>query len=275
VNERAIKFEEHYADGHYDRAPRLAAELVALKVDLVFADGGTPAVVAAMKATRSIPIVFSTVGDPLAQKIVRSLAHPGGNVTCLSMMSGETFAKKMALLKEAVPGITRVAFLVNSANPAGAYFLPIGRAAGQSLGIQLEPFDVRDFEDLDQAFEKMSRTGMQAVMVLNDIALNSKLKQLGTLALMHRLPMTAGEDEMGVLLTCNPGRSRVVSPSGGAGGQDPERSEPRRLAGRAADEIPLRHQPQDCQGARPHDPAIAAAAGERGDSVTVRRIHID
>jgi putative ABC transport system substrate-binding protein len=74
ANERAIKFEERYADGHYDRLPPLAAELVALKVDLVVADGGTPAVLAAMKATRDIPIVFSTVGDPVTQKIVRSLA---------------------------------------------------------------------------------------------------------------------------------------------------------------------------------------------------------
>jgi putative ABC transport system substrate-binding protein len=203
VNERAIEFEERYADGHYDRLPPLAAELVALKVDLLFADGGTPAVLAAMKATRDIPIVFSTVGDPVTQKIVRSLAHPGGNVTGFSMMSGETFAKKMALLKEAVPGIERVAYLLNSANPAGAYFLPIGRAAGQSLGIQLEPFDARDFEDFDRAFEKMSRAGVQAVMVMNDIELNANLKQLGRLALMHRLPMTAGEDGMGVLLTYN------------------------------------------------------------------------
>jgi putative tryptophan/tyrosine transport system substrate-binding protein len=203
VNERAIKFEERYVDGHYERAPRLAAELVGLKVDLIFADGGTPVVEAAMKATREIPIVFSSVGDPVTQKLVKSLAHPGGNVTGFSIMSGETFTRKMALLKEAVPGIKRVAYLLNSANSAGAYFLPVGRTASQSLGIQLEPFDIRDFEDLDKAFEKMSRAGVQAIMVMNDTALNSKLKQIGMLALTHRLPMTAGEDENGVLLTYN------------------------------------------------------------------------
>jgi putative tryptophan/tyrosine transport system substrate-binding protein len=204
VNERAIKFEERYVEGHYERAPRLAAELVALKVDLIFADGGTPVVEAAMKATREIPIVFSGVGDPVTQKIVQSLAHPGGNVTGFSMMSGETFTRRMALLKEAVPAIKRVAYLVNSANPATAYFLPIGRGAGQSLGIQLEPFDIRDFDDFDKAFERMSRAGAQAVMVQVDLAFNGNLKQLGMLALMHRLPMTAGDDEMGVLLTYNP-----------------------------------------------------------------------
>src|SRR5690348_12587075 len=76
VNERAITFEERYADGHYERLPQLAADLVALKVDVIFAAGGTPAAEAAIKATREIPIVFSNVGDPVAQKMVQSLGHP-------------------------------------------------------------------------------------------------------------------------------------------------------------------------------------------------------
>ena len=133
VNERAISFEERYADGRYETLPRLAVELVGRNVDLIFADGGTPVVEAAMKATREIPIVFSTVGDPVRQKIVQSLAHPGGNVTGLSRMSAETAVKGLELLKEALPGVKRIAYLINSANPATAYFLPITQTASQSL----------------------------------------------------------------------------------------------------------------------------------------------
>lgn len=200
VKERAIIFEERYADGRYERLPQLAAGLVALKVDVIFANGGTPAVQAAMKATREIPIVFSSVGDPVAQRIVKSLAHPGGNVTGFSLMATDLILKRAALLNEAVPGLKHVAFLVNGANPSTAYFVPILQAASQSLGIQLEIFDILDFEDFEKAFEKMSRAGVQAVRVQDDNKLQVNTKQLGMLALKHRLPMTAVDDEVGVLL---------------------------------------------------------------------------
>ena len=203
VNERAIVFEERYADGHLERLPQLAAELVALKVDLILAEGGTPGVRAAMKATRQVPIVFSSVGDPVGQQMVQSLAHPGGNVTGFSIMSAELSIKKTTLLIEAVPGIKRIAFLVNSANPATAYFVPIIRAAIQSLGIQLAVFDIREFETVEKAFERMSRAGVQAVRLQDDYAFSANLKQIGMLALKYRLPMMAGDDEMGVLLTYN------------------------------------------------------------------------
>ncbi len=203
VNERAILFEERYADGHYEKLPQLAAEIVALKVDLILADGGTPAVQAAMKATRQIPIVFSSVGDPVGQKIVQSLAHPRGNVTGFSMMSAETSIKKTTLLNEAVPGIKRIAYVVNGANAGTAALRPIIQAAIQSLGIQVEVFDIRDFENVEKAFEQISRADVQAVRLHDDYTLNENLKKIGMLALKYRLPMTAGEDEMGVLLTYN------------------------------------------------------------------------
>jgi putative ABC transport system substrate-binding protein len=109
-----------------------------------------------MKATREIPIVFAIVGDPVGQKIVQSLVHPGGNVTGFSTLAAEMGIKRTGLLKEALPGIRRVAYLVNGANPATAHFVPILQAASQSLGIQLESFDIRDSEDFEKAFEKMS-----------------------------------------------------------------------------------------------------------------------
>ena len=197
VNERAITFEERYADGRYERLPQLAAELVALKVDVIFATGGTPAVAAAMKATRGIPIVFSSVGDPVRQKMVQSLAHPGGNVTGSSIMSAEMSVKKLTLLNEVLPGIKRVAWLINRANAATPYFVPAAQATGQSLGIQLETFDIRDSEDVEKTFEKMSRAGMQALIIFDEAGLSANLKQFGVLALKYRLPMLTGDDEPG------------------------------------------------------------------------------
>jgi putative tryptophan/tyrosine transport system substrate-binding protein len=199
VNEIAITLHERYADGRYERLPQLAAELVALKVDLIFAAGGTPAIEAAMKATRSIPIVFPTVGDPVAQKIVQSLAHPGGNVTGLSNMGPETSAKQLELFRDAVPGVKRVGLLVNGTNAATPYLIRLSQTAGQSLGIQVETFDVRDSEDTT-TFEKISRAGVQALIIFDDYALNQKVEQFGGLALKYRLPMMATGDTTGVLL---------------------------------------------------------------------------
>jgi len=200
VNERALRFEERHADGRYERLPQLAAELVALKVDVIFT-GGTPAVEAAMKATRDIPIVFSSIADPVRQKMVQSLAHPGGNATGFSLMSSEQVIKKLALLKEAVPGIKRVAYFFNGANPATVYFVPAAKAAGESLGIEVDIFDIRVSDDIDKAFEKMPRADVQALSVQPDYTLTLYLKQIGELALEHKLPLMASEDEIGVLLT--------------------------------------------------------------------------
>ena len=203
ANERAITFEERWADGHYERLPALAAELVALKVDVIFT-AGTPGVQAAMKATRVIPIVFSSAGDPVGQKMVQSLAHPGGNVTGFSRMDAERTAWGPTVLKEAVPGIKRVAFFWNGANPATAHFLPIALAAFQSVGIQLENFDIRGSEDVEKTFEKISRADVQFLRVQADDELMLHLKQIGELALKHRIPLQASDVGPGVLLASHP-----------------------------------------------------------------------
>lgn len=118
-----------------------------------------------------------------------------------SIMAAELSIKKTTLLMEAVPGIKRMGFLVNSANPATAYFVPLIQAAIRSAGIQLEVFDIREFETVEKAFERMSRAGVQAVRLQDDYAFSSNLKQIGLLALRYRLPLMAGDDELGVLLT--------------------------------------------------------------------------
>ena len=151
-----IVYYERWADGHYERLSALAAELVALKVDVIVTAGGNPVAAAAMKATPTIPIVFGPVGDPVGQKIVQSLAHPGGNVTGVTTMSTELYPKRLALVNQAVPGAKRVAFLVNGENPLSLEITRLSQAAGQTLGIQVETFDVRDVRDFENAFEGAS-----------------------------------------------------------------------------------------------------------------------
>jgi putative tryptophan/tyrosine transport system substrate-binding protein len=201
VNKRAIQFDERWADDHYERLPRLAAELVASKVDLIFVTGGTPAVEAAMKATREIPIVFSATGDPVAQQLVQSMAHPGGNATGLALMSSELYGKRLALLLEAMPGLKHVALLINGANSFSAEAVRASQSASRSLSIQLDTFDARDPEDLEKTFERLVRAGVQAVIIGADPMLSANIKQLGGLALRHHLALTANIDDVGVLIS--------------------------------------------------------------------------
>ena len=214
VNKRAITFEERWADGHYERLPALAAELVALKVEVI-CTAGTPGVQAAMKATRVIPIVFSSAGDPVGQKMVQSLAHPGGNVTGFSRLDAERTTRGPTVLKEAVPGIKRVAFFWNGANPATAHFLPIAQAAYQSIGIQLENFDIRSSEDVEKTFEKISRADVQFLILQADDMLVLHLKQIGELALKHRIPLLASEAGPGVLLVSRPEHLAMIRGAAG------------------------------------------------------------
>jgi len=111
VDGRNVVIEYRSAEGKLERYPALAAELVALKVDVIFAGGGTRSVLAAMQATRTVPIVFAGVGDPVTSGLVSSLARPGGNVTGLSVLGPELVGKSLEQLKQAVPGVSRVAFL--------------------------------------------------------------------------------------------------------------------------------------------------------------------
>lgn len=199
---RAV-FDERWGGGDYERMTALAAELVALRVDVILAAGGTPSAAAAMKATRSIPIVFAVVGDPVGQKIVQSLAHPGGNITGLTNMGTELYPKRLALLTQAIPGVKRVALVVHGENPFSPEAVRISQSAGQTLGIQVEAFYVRDQGDFEKTFESVSRSGAQAVVAGSDNLLVSGAKELGGLALKHRLPLVAAHYGEGVLVAYN------------------------------------------------------------------------
>ena len=187
VEGQSVVIEYRWAEGHYDRYPAFVAEAVSRKVDVIVTEG-TPAAIAAREGTRTIPIVTATIGDPIAVGVVSSVAHPGGNVTGLTSMSPEIDAKRLELLKELVPSVSRVAVLWNPGNPNTKFRLPNLQAAAKSLRLKLELVGVRDGEQLDKAFGAIMAARSQALMVPSDLALLSRREQIIDLAGKRRLP---------------------------------------------------------------------------------------
>src|SRR5437773_4557411 len=160
VEGRNLIIEYRSADGRAERFPELASELVRLKVDLLVTRG-TPAARAAKNATETIPVVMATMGDPRA--IVASFARPGGNITGVTTFSTELQAKRIELLKELVPNLSRVALLHNMGNPAAPPEWEETETAARSLGRQADLLDVRNQGDLSRAFERAVRQRVDAL----------------------------------------------------------------------------------------------------------------
>src|SRR5215470_6524292 len=158
-----IDIEYRYAEGKFNRLPDLAAELVGLKVDVIVA-APTPSVLAAKKASATTPIVFASVVDPVASGLVVSLARPGGNITGLTVLGPELSGKRLELLKEVLPNVTRVGALWNSANPAQELVWKEMQAAAQALGLQLQSLEVRSSNEFDSAFGAALRERAQALI---------------------------------------------------------------------------------------------------------------
>src|SRR4029453_812786 len=191
VEGQNIVIDYRSAEGRYDRLPDLAAELVRLKVDVIVASPSPPAA-AAKNATGKIPIVMIGAGaDPVEQGLIASLARPGGNVTGLSYSVGqEIFGKQLALLKEAVPKIRRVAVLWNPAAPPLARAIEEVKVAARSLGLQLQFLEARSPNEFDGAFAAMAREHAGALLVLTDAMFSVHRGRLADLAARSRLPAT-------------------------------------------------------------------------------------
>lgn len=189
VEGRNIVFTYRWSEGKADRFPALAAELVNLNLDIIVASG-PPAAVAAKAATTTIPIVFTLVGDPVGLGLVASLPRPGGNVTGLSSLvdSGPFTQKQLELLKEMVPGVTRVAVLRNPGNPMEARGLPHTMAAAEKLGLVIQVVEARTPEDIDRAFEAARQGRAGAIQVHGDPMLGLHRTRIVALASTHRLP---------------------------------------------------------------------------------------
>jgi ABC-type uncharacterized transport system substrate-binding protein len=182
-----LVIEYRSAGGRDERFPDLAAELVQLKVDLMLTRG-TPAALAAKRATQTIPVVITGVGDPVAQGIIASLAHPGGNITGLSATVTEIYPKRVELLKELVPRAARIAALFNMGNPAIPLQWKEVETAARSLGIQPQLLDVRKLEDLRPAFETAVRQHADALVVGLETLTLANAPLIVDLAAKHRLP---------------------------------------------------------------------------------------
>ena len=192
VEGKNILIEYRYAEGKLDRLPELAKELVGVKVDLIVTTS-TQSVLAAKNATRTIPIVFAAVQDPVASGIVNSLARPGGNATGSSILGPDLGGKRLELLKEVVPKITQVAFL------SGLIATPVTvketQAAAQALGLQFQSLEVGDSKDFDRAFEAITKNPAQALLTNPGAIINSHQARIIQFAAKNRLPaMHAGPE---------------------------------------------------------------------------------
>ena len=187
VEGKNIAIEKRAAEGKPGRLADLAAELVRLKVEVIFALS-PPAIRAAKNATRTIPIVFAGAANPVASGFVASLARPGGNLTGLTLLGPELSGKRLELLTETAPGVSRVGVIWNPANPAAEPMLKETEAAARTLGVRLQPLGVRDPAQLDSAFAAMTRERAGAFSVLPDPILHSQRTRIAELAAKSRLP---------------------------------------------------------------------------------------
>jgi putative tryptophan/tyrosine transport system substrate-binding protein len=170
--------------------PGLVSELVDLRVELLVADG-TQAALAAKRATRTIPIVVPTSGDLVRAGLVASLAHPGGNLTGLTVMSTGLVGKRLALLKEMAPRIHRVAVLVNPDNPNCEFQLSEAQAEAPGLELQLYPVSIRRMEDINRLLASPSGR-VDALFITDDFVLDGFRARIGAVALQNRLPWICG-----------------------------------------------------------------------------------
>jgi len=190
VEGRNVVIEYRDAEGKLERLPALAAELVALKVD-VMQVGGTPHALAAKQATKTIPIVFAAAADAVGSGIVPSLARPGGNVTGLSLLAPELVGKGLELLKQAVPRVSRVAVLWHPGvfpERTEKDMLKEAEVAARALRVRLQFVEARGPADFDRAFSDMTRAGAGALTLLTSTMFLSERRRLVDLAAKHRLP---------------------------------------------------------------------------------------
>ena len=194
VDGRSVVIEYRDAEGKYDRLPARAAELVALKVDVIVA-ADTPAALAAKQATRTLPIVFIGAGDPVTIGLVTSLARPGGNVTGLSLLAPELVGKRLELLKQAVPGVGRVAALWQPGfvgERTEKDMLKEVEVAARALGVRLQFVEARGPADFDRAFSDMTRARADALTVLGSAMFANERRRVVDLAAKNRLPGVYG-----------------------------------------------------------------------------------
>src|SRR6516162_8581469 len=229
IENRTMAIEYRWTEGHNERYAQLAAELVRLKVDVIVALG-SPAIVAAKQATAVIPIVFPLASDPVGDGLVASLARPGGNITGLSNEQPDLAGKRLEILRELVPGLSRLGYIANVNNPTAMGNVREIQEAAVKLALQIMPLDIKRAEDIAPAIETLKGRA-QALYVVGDPLIADNQIQINTLALAARLPTMHG--------------SRSYIASGGLLSYGPNYSDLFRRAGDYIDKI--------LKGAKPAD----------------------
>src|SRR5262249_27703181 len=172
---RNIKIEYRWAEGRTERFAEIAAEFVKLRVDVILTHG-TQATLAAKQATSVIPIVFANTGDPVGTGLVASLSRPGGNITGMSVLSAEMAAKRLELLREVVPTMSRLAILVDDRNPVNGEEMPGVQAAAAAFGVAATPYRIRRAEDILPAFDALAGKADTLYVVANPLVLTNILR---------------------------------------------------------------------------------------------------
>jgi putative ABC transport system substrate-binding protein len=211
VEGKNIAFEYRFADNKLDRLPALADELVRLKVDVLFTPGINEAL-AAKNATRTIPIVFMSSGDPVAAGLVDSLARPGGNITGFTDIGAVLAGKRLELLKETVPKLSRVAVLWDPQNPSSAQQWKESQLPARELGLQLHSMEVSSADKFESAFKEATKARSGALASTSNALANSNQKRIADLATKNRLPAIYLREDWvasGGLMSYGPDRADV------------------------------------------------------------------
>lgn len=196
VEGRNLVVQRVFADNDLERLPELAAQLVKSKVDLIVTRG-TPAVRAAQRATTTIPILALAFGDPVALGFAKSLARPGGNITGRTLISEEIEGKRLELLVETVPRVTRIAYLINPDNPASIRSASNLETAARKINKELVIVHARGEHEFNAAFAQMIRERAGAVLFALDTVFDDHFQRMGELALQHKLPSMFGVSRAG------------------------------------------------------------------------------
>jgi putative tryptophan/tyrosine transport system substrate-binding protein len=194
VENRTVAIEYRWAEGREERYSEIAAEFVRLKVDVIVTSG-TPTVMALKRATVTTPVVFVALADPVGSGIVASLAQPGGNVTGLSIQSPDIAGKRLALLREVVPNLRRVAFMGNTENPIVPREIREVQTAAATLGLNVATIEVRRTQDIMPAFEQL-KNGMEALYLASEGFVDANRLRINILALGGRLPTMWSNQEL-------------------------------------------------------------------------------
>jgi putative tryptophan/tyrosine transport system substrate-binding protein len=182
-----IRVDYRFAGGNFERLAQFAAELVSLKVDVIVA-GSTQSIDAARRATKTIPIVFPVTFDPVESGFVTSLAHPGGNLTGLSTVNPDAAGKRVELIKELIPNLSRLAVLRNPTNSGSGFPLRETETGAKRLGLRLQLLEARTPEEIEGAFRLATKEQAGALIVIIDALFNAQQKQIGEFGIKHHLP---------------------------------------------------------------------------------------